>query len=92
MQPRTNNSKKLTSKKREKRFEGHKRRPKSSKYVVLNIKFGNMDTTRVLEKQSFTLTDFVLYVANIFNLFVGMSFVSFAEVFVQVVMRILQSN
>jgi len=58
--------------------------------LILNINFGGVDTTSILERQSFTITDFALYVANIHNLLFGMSFVSFMEVFLEIVIHLLK--
>jgi len=42
----------------------------------------------IVEQPAFELIDFFLYTANVFNLFLGMSFVSFCEFFMQIILTI----
>jgi len=55
--------------------------------VILNIAFDSMMTTKIIEQSSFTLIDFFLYSANIFNLFLAMSFLSIFEIILELILR-----
>jgi len=64
----------------------HRQRPPNK--VILNIAFDSMMPTKIIEQSSFTLIDFFLYSANIFNLFLGMSFLSIFETILEIILHI----
>jgi len=68
----------------------NKRSTPENRRLILNLNFGSMETTSILERQSFTITDFALYVANIYNLLFGMSFVSFMEVLLEMAIQFVK--
>jgi len=55
--------------------------------VVKIVYHPNVDEY-IVEQPAFELIDFFLYTANVFNLFLGMSFVSFCEFFMQIILSI----
>lgn len=53
----------------------------AANYIVLNIFFGSALVNVIKEQQAFTLTDLYIYLGNNVGLFLGMSFMSFFEIF-----------
>jgi len=66
-------------------MQEEKKSPENRRLII-----GSMETTSILERQSFTITDFALYVANIYNLLFGMSFVSFMEVLLEMAIHFVK--
>jgi len=58
--------------------------------VVIVLSFSTTIAENIVEKASFDVEDFTLYSANVFNLFLGMSIVSFCEFFFQTIMYVIR--
>jgi len=56
--------------------------------AVVKIVYQTNVNEYFVEKPAFEIVDFFLYTANVFNLFLGMSFVSFCEFFMQIMLSI----